>query len=235
MSKHVLLTREARKNESWLDFLENAGFQVSAVPMIETRPHPCDMVLDEYDWIVFTSANTVRYFFEQQETILETIKIAVIGEKTATVLASYGYSPNFQPTLFTTEIFIKEWLALGLTAQHIFVPKSSIARDEIAKRFAQFEHIVTECAIYETVFPEEATNQLQSVMNSQSIDIAVFASPSAWCHFIKSYTGDIEALKIASIGPVTTSAIVKSGFSVAYEPDNYTMQQICELLIEGEL
>ncbi|WP_051999332.1 uroporphyrinogen-III synthase [Listeria cornellensis] len=63
MAKHVLLTREAGKNEPWQDVLESAGFYVSAVPMIETRTHTCDVLLDEYDWIVFTSANTVRYFF----------------------------------------------------------------------------------------------------------------------------------------------------------------------------
>lgn len=235
MAKHVLLTREASKNMPWLDMLESAGFRVSAVPMIETRPHPCDEVLDEYDWIIFTSANTVRYFFEQQAVIPKKIKIAVIGEKTTEALALYGYSPHFQPSLFTTDVFIEEWLALGLVSQRIFLPKSNIARDEIAKRFAQSGHLVKENVIYETGFPEEAINQLQSVIHSQPIDIAIFASPSAWRHFLKSYAGDIKSLKIASIGPVTTEAIKKSGFSVAYEPDNYTMQQICELLIEGEI
>lgn len=174
-------------------------------------------------------------FFEQQEVIPEKIKIAVIGEKTGDELALYGYSPHFQPALFTTDVFIEEWLALGLISQHVFLPKSSIARDEIAKRFAQSGHSVTERVIYETVFPEKATNQLQSVMNFRPIDIAIFASPSAWRHFLKSYAGDTATLKIASIGPVTTEAIIKSGFLVTYEPGNYTMQQICELLIEGEL
>ncbi|WP_430534209.1 uroporphyrinogen-III synthase [Listeria rocourtiae] len=234
MSKHILLTREVGKNETSQLSLERAGFQVSIVPMIETRPCKCQMALGDYDWIVFTSANTVRYFFEQQAAIPSHVKIAVIGEKTAEMLASNQYNPDFLPTRFTTDIFIDEWLALDLNQQQIFIPKSNIARDEIERQFKNAGHLVTSRAIYETVSPERAREQLQSVTKSSPIDIAVFASPSAWHHFLKSYTDDVAKLKIASIGPVTTRAIELSGFAVTYAPTNYTMRQVCEILIKGE-
>lgn len=81
MAKHILLTRESGKNEPWIHFLEKAGFSVSAVPMIETSVRSIEIDASEYDWIIFTSVNSVRYFFEQKLAIGVQTKIAVIGEK----------------------------------------------------------------------------------------------------------------------------------------------------------
>ncbi|MBC1934819.1 uroporphyrinogen-III synthase [Listeria grandensis] len=235
MAKHILLTRESGKNEPWIHFLEKAGFSVSAVPMIETSVRSIEIDASEYDWIIFTSVNTVRYFFEQKLAIGVQTKIAVIGEKTAAAITARGYTVDFEPTLFTTDVFIEEWLALRMEKQRIFIPKSDIARSEIANQFIVAGHGVTECIIYETILPEKAADRLQTVVESTPIDMAVFASPSAWRHFLRCYNADLTTLKIVSIGPVTTKAIMDSGFAVTYEPSNYTMHQACTLIIEREL
>ncbi|MBC1500288.1 uroporphyrinogen-III synthase [Listeria weihenstephanensis] len=235
MAKHVLLTREESKNKPWSTKLMEAGFTVSEVPMIETKAIRAEILVHAYDWIIFTSANTVHYYFQMGGHLPKSIKIAVIGEKTADELKYHGYSADFQPTLYTTDVFIVEWLNLGMEPQRVLIPKSSMARSEIAKCFSEQGHDVTENIIYETGLPEHACESLQKATSKQSIDVAIFASPSAWNNFVDCYQEDISKLTIASIGPVTTDAIRKSGFSVLYEPENYTMEQICQQLIEGEL
>jgi uroporphyrinogen-III synthase len=67
----VVLTRPEGRGADWKDALVEAGAAVSELPLLEITFEPDDTVLSEvldamgeYDWIVFTSANGVRGFFD---------------------------------------------------------------------------------------------------------------------------------------------------------------------------
>ncbi|MBC1292071.1 uroporphyrinogen-III synthase [Listeria booriae] len=230
MAKHVLLTREKAKNQPWADILREAGFQVSEVPMIETVAKEMSCEADDYDWIIFTSANTVDYFLRTNE-LSPNIHIATIGAKTTEALQKRNFTAHFQPSAYTTDVFIEEWLDLKLQNQKILLPKSNKSRNEIAQQLTKKGHAVTEIISYETKLPNEAKQMLSRASKEYPIDIAIFASPSAWHHFLACYTRTISEIEIASIGPVTTQAIHDSGYDVFYEAEVYTMQSLCEQLI----
>ncbi|EUJ44120.1 uroporphyrinogen-III synthase [Listeria riparia] len=182
MAKHVLLTREKAKNQPWANILREAGFQVSEVPMIETVSTEMSCRIDDYDWIIFTSTNTVDYFLHTNGLNLG-IKIATIGAKTTEALQKRNFTVHFQPSAYTTDVFVEEWLDLKLQNKKILLPKSDKSRNEIAYQLTNKGHEVTEIISYETKIPNEAKPMLSRSTEDNPIDIAIFASPSAWYNF----------------------------------------------------
>ena len=68
----VVLTRPEGRGADWKAALTEAGAAVSELPLLEIKFEPDDTVLSEvldamgeYDWLVFTSANGVRGFFDR--------------------------------------------------------------------------------------------------------------------------------------------------------------------------
>ena len=55
----------------------------------------------DFDWLVFTSQNAVKAFFQQAKTNTG-ISIACVGPKTAKLVESYGYRVNFIPETYTS-------------------------------------------------------------------------------------------------------------------------------------
>src|SRR5262249_6312448 len=67
--RHVLVTRPREQAGDLVRRLEELGARASVLPAVEIRPPadwgPVDAALrqlDRYDWLVFTSANGVRFF-----------------------------------------------------------------------------------------------------------------------------------------------------------------------------
>ena len=69
-NKTILVTRTRKQSEALIEMLKKNGCRVLNVPTIEIseadNPEHLQKMLKEisaYDWIIFTSANAVRYFF----------------------------------------------------------------------------------------------------------------------------------------------------------------------------
>ncbi|MFM9000822.1 MAG: uroporphyrinogen-III synthase, partial [Opitutia bacterium] len=98
----VVLTRPEGRGADWKESLAEAGAAVSELPLIAISFEPDDAVLTEvldgisqYDWIVFTSANGVRGFFDrffERFSDLRAVggaRFACVGPATERQLRSY--------------------------------------------------------------------------------------------------------------------------------------------------
>ena len=94
--RRIALTRPAASSADWRTRLEALGAEVVELPLIavskDVNLHTLNEVFQElggYEWIIFTSVNGVKYFFEEFHRVYDDIRafglmrIAVVGEATA--------------------------------------------------------------------------------------------------------------------------------------------------------
>src|SRR3954462_1979944 len=100
--RRVVVTRAREQASELAAKLAGLGAEVIELPLItvskEIDKHTLHDVLTElgtYDWIVFTSANGVRYFFEEFYRIFEDIRalgllrFAAVGDTTAQAIRDH--------------------------------------------------------------------------------------------------------------------------------------------------
>ena len=99
--RRIALTRPATSSADWRARLETLGAEVVELPLIQVSKdvnlHTLNEVFQEiggYEWIVFTSVNGVKYFFEEFHRVYDDIRafglmrIAVVGEATAAAVTT---------------------------------------------------------------------------------------------------------------------------------------------------
>lgn len=192
----------------------------------------CDQALKDlkrFDWIVFTSANSVRFFMQRaQQKGIETIPphIAVIGKKTASEIAKYGHQADIMPSTFNVSGLLSAFSNNHMAGKHILVPGSNIARKELTFGLRKRGANVCPVCFYRTVANTGKEIKIfKKYINTNGINFLTFFSPSAFIHFFNIVGNDLiskiksQNVIIAAIGPTTTKEIERTGLSVAILPD----------------
>jgi uroporphyrinogen-III synthase len=122
-NKIFISTRPEGHPDELPELLEANGATVIRWPLIEIRraslsSHEKQQLLNlhQFHWIVFTSPNGVRHFFESLKELTGTsdippgLEMAVIGAKTNKTVQSYGYTPSFVNPGNTAEDFAKPFI-----------------------------------------------------------------------------------------------------------------------------
>ena len=101
--RRVLVTRAAHQAGKLSEGLRALGAEPVEVPVLEIRPpssfEPLDEALrqlDHYDWLILTSANTVRALVERAAELgialaPASLKVAAVGEATADAARNVGF------------------------------------------------------------------------------------------------------------------------------------------------
>ena len=132
------------------------GAEVIELPLITISKaidkHTLHDVLSElggYDWIVFTSANGVRYFFEEFHRIYDDIRslgllrFAAVGETTARAITDQHIKVECMPKVATADALADELTATGsLDSAKVLVITGNLNRDELVRRLEGARAIV---------------------------------------------------------------------------------------------
>ncbi|WP_042474992.1 uroporphyrinogen-III synthase [Bacillus ndiopicus] len=184
-----------------------------------------------YDWLIFTSQNAVTSFIRKLERnpIEVSCRIAAVGIKTKAELEQHGFTVDFVPTIFSADVFVKEFPQIAGDGRCLFL-KGSLAKSTIRDVLHCDEWIV-----YETVPLTTYVQALEESLLQAKEPIVIFASPSAVQVYAQHVVPVIDwrFVTVASIGHVTTAALKEYGAQVAIQPHNYTMQAVIEQLIGG--
>lgn len=227
--KRVVITRPKAQASDLVNALTTLGAQPLLMPTIWVAPLPDLSQLDqalaglaEYDWLIFTSANTVAVFAERlrlgkhPHDLLQRTAIAAIGPATAGAVCSLGVEPALVP-----DMHVAEALAAALpdvAGQRILLPQAVAARPALAEELAARGAQVDAIPIYSTeaiALDEVALGEL-----AQGVDALIFTSGSTVRSFVASVRGHVAALqqlataKIICIGPVTAKAVEAEGLRV---------------------
>jgi len=234
--RRVVVTRRVEQASLFGDKLRAAGFRPVNFPTIElqavTEP-ALDHVLSQienYDWLLFSSANGVNFFFRRLDELKLSPRLprtAVVGSATASTLAEYHIRPDFMPDSFTGEA-----LAAGLgnlTGKHILLPRARLGRPQIVTMLRSQGALVTDIALYETLTADPEPAALEQL--ALGYEAITFASPSSVRGFLDiSGNKPIGSAVVACIGPVTAETAVEYGLPVPLVADEYTLDGLVQVL-----
>lgn len=113
--------------------------------------------LHTFDWIVFTSGNGVKYFFQRliasgkDARILASTKIACIGRTTADSLKEFAILPDMIPKLESSKGLLDEFARIKMKGKKVLLPQSEIASVELANGLLKMGSVIEKIAVYKTV------------------------------------------------------------------------------------
>ena len=246
--KRVVVTRTREQASELSGMLENLGADVIELPTIRIAP-PSDKrdfaeaVVDapHYDWLIFSSPNGVRRFFQAFFAVYEDIReiggarIAAVGPGTAAELKKYGLMVDVMPQKAVAEELIAEFDRKGeefggvANVTMLWVHGEQARRviyDELMKRQA----IVDECLAYSTVPETEDISGAQARLREEGADVITFTSSSTVRHFMAMNLPLPQGCRIASIGPVTTATLAEFGLKPDIEAETHTIPSLVEAI-----
>lgn len=248
--RRIVLTRPAGAAADWRAQMEALGAEVLELPLIQVSReidkqtlHDVLSELGGYDWVIFTSANGVRFFFEEFRRIYDDIRalglvrIAVVGEATAAAVRDLWLRVECQPKQATAEGLAEELIATGsLDSARVLVITGNLNRDTLITRLAEARAIVDRLQVYKTEERDLARDPVAQDFRSRGADAILFASPSA----VQSFRDQAAALKLAakarkplagSIGPTTTAAMKQLGLPVDFEAAEPALDALVAALV----
>jgi uroporphyrinogen III methyltransferase/synthase len=243
--KRVLMTRPADANDDLARALSRAGAEPIVAPAIAIVA-PDDVAAAErathdpsqYSWIVFTSANGVRIFFDYLQArrddarIFGASKIAAIGLKTSQALLQRSVRADAVPQRYVAEDLADLLIASSREGDRILLYRAQEARDVLSERLDAAGRPVTVVAAYKTV----VTNDPRFSQRVADSDIVTFTSSSTvngFVHNLGSAAAAREACGgkiVACIGPITAQAAKDAGLPVHVVAPEHTVEGLVEAL-----
>jgi uroporphyrinogen-III synthase/uroporphyrinogen III methyltransferase/synthase len=231
--RRVLVTRAAHQAGKLSEALSALGAEPVEVPVLEIRSPesfaPLDAALaklDSYDWLILTSANTVRAIVERSAELGRSLdqpprlQVAAVGEGTAAAARNVGLQITFIP-----ESYVAESLVAGLASQAagnaILLARAAAARDAIPDALRAAGASVDVVDAYRNVLPEAAPDLLRQAL-ADGIDAATFTSSSSVTHLaeaahVAGVAWPFANIPAISIGPITSGTLREFGWEPATE------------------
>jgi uroporphyrinogen III methyltransferase/synthase len=247
--KGILVTRATDQAGVFSYLLEGYGAHVLECPTIAVIPPESFDELDEavsalagFDWLIFTSANGVSFFFERLHALgfdsraLGPCRVAAVGSKTAEALAAEGIRPDLLPSGYHAEGVVQKFAELGGAGQKALYPKADRARDVIPKGLAELGMEVVAPVAYRTVIPDAISREALDALEEGRIHCVTFTSSSTVTN-LAALVGEnrlirlLEGVAVASIGPVTSATCRELGLRVDIEPDRATIETLTEEVV----
>jgi uroporphyrinogen-III synthase len=246
LSPHALsglrvLVGRARHQASALSVeLRKLGATVIEIPFIEIRKprsfKSLDLAvqnLDEYDWLILTSVNGVEAMWERMarlrlaKTGLKNLRIAAIGPATKKAIEQHGLKVDIVPKEYVAESVVKS-LRRRVRGKRVLLVRAKVARDVIPRELRKAGAKVDVVEAYETVVPQSSRERLRSALANpkKSPQVITFTSSSTVRNFVALLGKGkkrLAGIRMASIGPVTSSTLRECGLSVDIEAREFTI------------
>ena len=248
LGKGIVITRPEEQADEFQTLLQAEGAQTYLFPTIRIIPpatfHDLDQkikTIEKYDWLIFTSANAVRFFCQRMKEIvydvrnLKGINICAIGPATASYMETYGLSADLIPGKFSSEGIIASFRQKNVKGKNILIPRAEKTRDILPRELAACGANVDCVTAYRTVSSGKKKEELINWINEGRIHVITFTSPSTVEHFAAMMEDSrhlLRKIKIACIGPVTAEASRKAGLEADIIQERYLVPSMVQAISE---
>ena len=249
LGRSVVVTRAREQASGLAAQLADLGAEVIQFPTIDIKPLEDYSSVDAavrnlgaYDWLIFTSANGVKCFWERLEAqgldarALYGLQVAAIGPATAQAVRSHGIAPDFVPEAYIAESVAEGLIGLGMDGKKVLLPRAREAREVLPEELRKAGAQVDVLPVYETV-PAAHRDEVLQRLEAGTLDAVTFGSSSTVDNFFAQIPADTirnqpeeKRVKFASIGPVTTKTLAKYGFACDIQPEDFTIPALVKAL-----
>ena len=229
----VLVPRTKEQAGALSSRLRGFGAVPEEVPTISVEPPRNPQQMDKavrglvegrYEWIAFTSVNAVRAVREKFEEYgldaraFSGLKIAAVGDKTASALADWGLNSDLVPSgEQSARGLLEDWPPYDDVLDpinRVFLPRADIATETLVAGLVDLGWEVDDVTAYRTVRAAPPHAATREAIKTGKFDAVVFTSSSTVRNLVgiagKPHTSTI----IAVIGPATAKTAEEHGLRV---------------------
>jgi uroporphyrinogen III methyltransferase/synthase len=241
--RRIVVTRAREQAGSLTAALHELGAEVIELPAIEIQPSPDYAVLDgalacldRYQWLIFTSANGVRFFLERLDASAVDVRairgrICAIGPATAAALEAAHLKVDVMPEQYVAESLIEALRGHELADSRVLLARAAVARDIIPVELARLGAKVDVAEAYRTVMPADLKERAAAAF-AQKPDWVTFTSSSTVSNLAAAAEpGMLREIRAASIGPVTSQTLRSLGIEIGVEAKTSTIPGLIEAIL----
>ena len=218
IGKRIVVTRARAQAESLARRIEELGGEVIEFPTIEIQPPESFTAFDaaaekiaSYDWLIFTSVNSVEPFLSRLrgkgKTVasLTALKIGAIGPETAKRLEESGLRASLVPARYQAEGILDAVAAETMRGRRVLIPRAAEAREVLPNTLRQWGAFVDVVIAYRTALPATQVAPLAERLGRNEIHIITFTSSSTVRNFVRLF-GDknldaiVAAARLRALG-----------------------------------
>ena len=240
--RRVLVTRPKHQAEGMVRQLEHLGAVASVLPTMTVR-YPADLApLDAalaklrepaWDWLVFTSANGVRFFLDRLLAVgrdlrdLGAVKIAAIGPRTADALREFRLNPDAVPdATFSAEGLI-DVLSPLVAGTRVLLARANRGREVLNDGLATVA-TVEQVTVYDQVDAIDPEDDTFAALRRGEIEFVTLSSSNIARAVLGAFDDVLRGrvnrgeVKLVAISPITGDAVRACGYPVAAEATEFT-------------
>ena len=243
--KRIVVTRAREQAGQLSALLTSQGAEVIELPFISVEQHFDPKRLGEvlagiavYEWIIFTSANGVKHFFDlfykayDDIRCLGPMRIAAVGAATAQEIEKHKLKVDLIPKKANADALAQELIENeGVESVQILVVTGNQNRESLVQRLESDEGraIVDTLSVYRTSKSDLRKNPAAERFRQEGADAVLFTSSST----VKSFVDQHADLKLengarkpafGSIGPLTTKTLKELKLPVAFEATQASLE-----------
>jgi uroporphyrinogen-III synthase len=230
--------------------LRKLGATVLEIPFIEIRKprsyRPLDSALrniSAYDWLILTSVNGVEAMWERigklglKSSDLNHLRIVAIGPATQKAIEQHRVKVDVVPKEYVAESVVRS-LRRRVKGKRFLLVRARVARDVIPRELRKAGAHVDVVEAYETVVPRASRMRLRSTLANPARrpNVVTFTSSSTARNFAAlagpRALSDLNRIRLASIGPITSSTLLDVGLRVDIVANEFTIPGLVEAIVE---
>jgi uroporphyrinogen-III synthase len=230
--------------------LRKLGATVIEIPFIEIRKPrsfaPLDSALKnlpQYQWLILTSVNGADAMWDRLKKLklskssFRRLHIAAIGPATKKAIEQRGIKVEIVPKEYVAESVVRS-LRSKVKGKRVLLVRAKIARDVIPTELRKAGAQVDVVEAYETVVPQSSRTRLRKALANakRRPHVVTFTSSSSVRNFAellglsRDHSLNLHGVRMASIGPVTSSTLCEVGMTVDIAAGEFTIPGLVQAI-----
>lgn len=244
--KRIVVTRSRAQASGLVSELAKLGADVLELPVLricdpEDKQGFAESVAHAhtYDWLIFSSTNGVRRFFDAFFAIYDDarslggVRIAAVGPGTEKAIKEYRFAVDLVPEKHIAEGILESFKNdHSIDSQTILWVRPENARPVLADGLTEMQAIVDECIAYRIEAETEDPTGAAARFVEGGADLVTFTSSSTAKYFDQLGLAWPEGCKAASIGPITSAKLKELGQSEIIEAEDHNIEGLVKAIVD---